>query len=128
MKIHAPSRDLLYKHKEFQGFQYLKRSIPSNFDCGIYFFFDEALTISKDQFKITYIGITKNNKHNRLERHQINGPSSFRDHVNEAFENRVGGISSPEYVNLYIHNLPYLFVSINDIYDLKLMIKEVWTK
>ena len=115
--------EILYKYKEIQGFEYLNRPIPSNFKCGIYFFFDELLTIPNDQFKITYIGITKNNKNNRLEKHQINGPSSFRDHVGEAIKNRFGGNSSPEYINKYIHHLPYLFVSINDIDDLKLIEK-----
>jgi len=109
---------ILETHKHYQNYQYLRNSIPMDYKCGIYFFFDEITPISNNQFKITYIGITKNNRNNRLEKHQKNGPSSFRDHVNEAILNKYGKEQILT-VDQYIHNLPYLFININDIEDLK---------
>ncbi len=110
--------EILENHKNTFGYKYLLNPIPNDFKCGIYFFFDNLTTIENDQFKITYIGITKNNKNNRLEKHKINGPSSFRDHVNESLIN-FQGFSTPAIVDSYIHNLPYLFIKIPNVVDLK---------
>jgi hypothetical protein len=109
--------EILENHKNTFGYNYLLNPIPNDFECGIYFFYDKITTIENGQFKITYIGITKNNKNNRLDKHKINGPSSFRDHVNKALEN-LQGISTPNDVNNYIHNLPYLFIKIPNVDDL----------
>jgi hypothetical protein len=111
---------ILKNHEVNNGHFYLQNPIPTSFTCGIYFFFDKITPISEDQFKITYIGITKNNKNNRLEKHQYKGPSSFRDHVGEAIENR-NGVSNNLLIDQYIHNLPYIFITINDIDDLKMI-------
>jgi hypothetical protein len=113
---------ILKNHEVQNGHFYLRNPIPAGYLCGIYFFFDKITPISEDQFKITYIGISKNNKNNRLEKHQNNGPSSFRDHVEEAINNRSGAVNNL-LVNQYIHNLPYVFVTINDIETLEMIEK-----
>jgi hypothetical protein len=113
---------ILKNHEVNIGYFYLKNPIPASFSCGIYFFFDKITPISEDQFKITYIGITKNNKNNRLEKHQKKGPSSFRDHVKEAIENK-NGVANNLLINDYIHNLPYVFITINDIKMLEIIEK-----
>jgi len=110
--------EILENHKNNFGYNYLLNPIPNDFECGIYFFFDKITPIENGQFKITYIGITKNNKNNRLEKHKINGPSSFRVHVEEALTN-LRGFSTQILVNNYIHNLPYLFIKIPNVDDLK---------
>jgi len=113
---------ILELHKIQFGYFYLRNQIPQDFAFGIYFFFDPITTIGNNQFKITYIGITKNNKNNRLDKHKNNGPSSFRDHVKEAIINR-NGVCRPLAINQYIHNLPYIFNTINNLDDLMLIEK-----
>ena len=76
--------NLLSNLNKKQQYNYLKNTINNNFNCGIYFFFEPDNMINETQLKISYIGITKKNKNNRLEKHQKNGPSSFRDHVKKA--------------------------------------------
>ena len=118
---------ILKNHEVNNGYFYLSHSIPKNFSCGIYFFFDTINSILVNQFKITYIGITKNNKNNRLKKHQKNGPSSFRDHIGEAFKNKVGetnNLSLDLLVDKYIEGLPYLFIRIDDINTLELIEKK----
>lgn len=113
--------EILENHKNTYGYHYLCNPIPDNFNFGIYFFFDRITSIREDLFKITYIGITKNNLNNRLEKHQLNGPSSFRDHVQEAIEtNHQNRIT----INDYIQNLPYVFIQINN----ETLLKEVEKK
>jgi hypothetical protein len=113
---------ILKNHEVNNGFSYLNNPIPTSFSCGIYFFFDKITPISEDQFKITYIGITKNNKNNRLSKHQKKGPSSFMDHIKKAINNR-NGIVNNLLIDQYIHNLPYVFITINDINTLELIEK-----
>lgn len=114
--------EIFKNHETKHGYHYLKDPIPKKFTSGIYFFFDKKTQTSNNQYKITYIGITKNNKNNRLEKHQNNGPSSFRDHVREAIINR-NGADNQLLINQCIHNLPYLFITVNDIDTLKLIEK-----
>lgn len=110
--------EILENHKNTYGYHYLYNQIPNNFNCGIYFFFDNTTHIKEELFKITYIGITKNNLNNRLEKHQINGPSSFRDHVQAAIENNhLNQINLT--TNEYIHSLPYIFIEIINEIQLK---------
>jgi len=114
--------EILNNHVKNHGYNYLRNQIPKDFNCGIYFFFEKITQIENNQFKITYIGITKKNNNNRLEKHQINGPSSFRDHVGEAINNRNGVVNNLS-IDQYIHNLPYIFITIKNIDDLKLIEK-----
>jgi len=115
---------ILKKHEVKNGYSYLINPIPTSFSCGIYFFFDKITPMSEDQFKITYIGITKNNKNNRLSKHKNKGPSSFRDHVEKAIINR-NGVVNNLFIDQYIHYLPYVFIIINDINTLKLIEKRM---
>ena len=116
--------EILNNHVKNHGYNYLRNQIPKDFNCGIYFFFEKITQIENNQFKITYIGITKKNNNNRLEKHQINGPSSFRDHVGEAINNRNGVVNNLS-IDQYIHNLPYVFITINDIKTLEIIEKRM---
>jgi hypothetical protein len=107
---------ILEKLKCSQEFQFLSKPVPTNYMCGIYFFFDKITPILSKQYKITYIGISSNNKNNRLEKHQ-KGNSSFRDHVKEALSNRYSSSEKCE-IDDYIHHLPYLFVTIKNTEEL----------
>jgi hypothetical protein len=111
---------ILEKHRIKHGYHYLKDTIPSQFTSGLYFFFDETTPIENDQFKITYIGITNPNGNNRLEKHQKphNEASSFRRSVNKAISNRFGSNGKLS-VNDYIHNLPYLFIVVDNKEDIE---------
>jgi hypothetical protein len=112
---------ILEKLKCSQEFQFLSKPVPINYMCGIYFFFDKITPILSKQYKITYIGISNNNKNNRLEKHQ-KGESSFRDHVKEALSNLYSN-SEKSKIDGYIHKLPYLFVTVNNTADLRLIEK-----
>jgi|688.fasta_scaffold565904_1 hypothetical protein len=106
--------EILKTHETKHGYLYLKDTIPQMFTSGVYFFFDKTTPIENNQFKITYIGITNPNKNNRLHKHKNNnGPSSFRDSVKKAISNKFG-INETLSVNDYIHNLPYIFILINN--------------
>ncbi len=110
--------EILKNHETKHEYNYLKDPIPKKFTSGIYFFFDKKTPIKNNQFKITYIGITSPNENNRLEKHKkSDGASSFRVSVKEAISIKFG-LNEKLSVNNYIHNLPYLFIIINDVKDI----------
>jgi hypothetical protein len=110
--------EILKTHETKHGYHYLKDTIPKLFTNGVYFFFDKTTPIENNQFKITYIGITNPNENNRLGKHKNdNGASSFRDSVKKAISNKFD-INRILSVNDYIHNLPYIFILINDKEDI----------
>lgn len=116
---------ILDDHSNYQEYQYLRDPIPEHFICGIYFFFDTVNPINQKQYKITYIGITKDNNNNRLKKHQSNNNSAsiFRKHIDGAL-NYNQDLIGKKHINEYIHNLPYLFINIDNIYKLKLIEKK----
>lgn len=106
--------EILKTHETKHDYHYLRDKIPQMFSSGVYFFFDKTTPIENNQFKITYIGITNPNENNRLDKHKNNdGGSSFRVSVKKAISIKFG-INGTLSVNDYIHNLPYIFISIND--------------
>lgn len=106
--------EILKTHEDIHGYHYLNDTIPQIFSSGVYFFFDKITPIENNQFKINYIGITNPNENNRLNKHKNNdGASSFRDSVKRAISNKFGNNGTFS-VNNYIHNLPYIFIIIND--------------
>lgn len=107
--------EIFETHETQHGYHYLKDPIPQMFTSGVYFFFDKTTPIENNQFKITYIGITNPNENDRLDKHK-KGTSSFRESVKKALSKRFG-INGALSVNDYIHNLPYIFILINDIED-----------
>ena len=112
--------EILKTHETKLGYHYLKDTIPQMFTSGVYFFFDKTTPIENNQFKITYIGITNPNENNRLDKHKKNNnsASSFRESVYKAIPIKFG-INGTLSVNDYIHNLPYIFILINDREDIK---------
>jgi hypothetical protein len=108
--------NLLSNLNKKQQYNYLKSPINKNFNCGIYFFFEPDNMINDTQSRISYIGITKNNKNNRLEKHQKGGTSSssFRKHVKEALLVKHNVNFRVEMISEYIHNLPFLFIPIKN--------------
>lgn len=111
--------NLLSNFKKKQKYNYLKNPINKNYNCGIYFFFDTENKISDTQLKISYIGKTKNNSNNRLEKHQKGNASSFREHVKKALVEKHNVNFSDEMISGYIHNLPFLFIPIKNETHLK---------
>ena len=65
------------------GYHFLRDHIPQEFKSGVYFFFE----VDNKKPRITYIGITKPNRNNRLQMHK-NGASAFRDHIDKAIINK----------------------------------------
>ncbi|MDF7821164.1 hypothetical protein P1X15_26310 [Runella sp. MFBS21] len=106
--------------KEKQGYHYLLNAIPLQFNCGLYFFFDPQTPINQHQFKIIYIGITKDNINNRLEKHQKAhiSASSLRKHVGSALNLLYNENVNAAGISAYIHQLLYLFLPINNIDNL----------
>lgn len=117
-KIYSNLNDYSNKINEFH---FLKNPINNNFkkSGGVYFFFENFKTLNLDYLKIIYIGITKNNENNRLEKHQKGDASSFRKHVSESLEKLTKVAPSPNIIDDYIHNLPYLFIPISNDNDIK---------
>ncbi|WP_273212229.1 GIY-YIG nuclease family protein [Runella zeae] len=111
--------------KERQGDHYLSNAIPLQFNCGLYFFFNPQNPISQHQFKIIYIGITKDNINNRLEKHQKAhiSASSLRKHVGKASNFLYNENVNAAGISAYIHQLPYLFLPINNIDNLEALEK-----